>query len=290
MPQKIPPTISGIERDPSNDADYTERNVESFVERVQNDSRYPATAAGDAIEARASHYESVRDDDKRPRREQLKGVNERLALHREPDRADLVPAETVRTWVALDARDIKALDGLVREESAIRVYENAARNPVYRETLKERFPDLRAEANGAYSNYERQITEKEIRKGADMKISASVSPIGGASVSINTNSTSDGQRQEREVRIEDEREMDRARLEAFFNQDREKSIRQFPELKTAYALRDASQAFANERLRDPAMSKQFQDMTDSFIRDRLDRGQQIPELKGSREQEVEVSR
>jgi hypothetical protein len=289
-----------VERQADLDGDATrfdhqrlaDREVEHFIERIRNDARFPVTAAGYAIEARATHYETVRNEDQRPRRDLISksDTSARLALMRKADRADLVPSETVRTWVDLDARDIQALDGVVREESAIRVYENATRNPVYRETLNERFPDLRAEANGAYSEYEREIIDKEVRKGADMEISASVSPLGGASVSLSTHSSEGSQRQDREVRREDDREMDRARLEAFFHQDRERSLRHFPDLRTAYALRDASQDFANERLRDTAIRQQFQDMTDSFIRDRLARGEAIAELRGSREHEIDTSR
>ena len=75
------------------------------------------------------------------------------------------------------------------------------------------------------------------------------------------------------------REEDRARLEAFAAQKRQDALLRYPELKRAYDLQDASNAFRHQHISDPASSADFQKLTDDFIRQKLRRGEVLPEIK-----------
>lgn len=80
----------------------------------------------------------------------------------------------------------------------------------------------------------------------------------------------------------------RDRLKAYEGRTRFAAISEFPELKKAFTIEDASQRFAAKFIKDAAYRLKFERITKDYIRGHLLRDQPLPELirhRGVRELE-----
>lgn len=70
-----------------------------------------------------------------------------------------------------------------------------------------------------------------------------------------------------------------ARLEAYQTMQRSEALQRYPELRQAYELRDASDRFRRDNLKDPDDSRRFAKLTDDYIRKSITQGAKLPEVK-----------
>lgn len=233
-------------------------------------------------------------------------------------------AALAHKWAAIDAADLRHVKGQEYREDVVDHFNNNRHmSSRYDVTLQAEHRSTYAEA----TDYERRqaalISAKEDRKILDAQSMGIWPPPGrnDAGRSDATHPVADGlgeilvdiTRQARDPRsatrgaapmsetIETRpdstassiaasvREEDRARMEAYTSMKRQEALQKFPELQRAYDLQDASNAFRAQNIPDASASAQFQKMTDEYIRQKLTRGEVLPEIK-QRSQDQERDR
>ena len=70
----------------------------------------------------------------------------------------------------------------------------------------------------------------------------------------------------------------RDRLKAYEGRNRSAAISEYPELKKAFTIEDASKRFAVKFIKDATYRSKFERITKDYIRDRLMRDAPLPEL------------
>ena len=213
-------------------------------------------------------------------------------------------AKLVQKWAQVDASDLRHVKGWeYREDAADHLNNNRAMSGRYDVTLQAEHRSTYAEA----SDYERRqavlVAEKEdrkLREAEDMGLmgpgdripneglAEPFHPIArDARDSTRTTRGVDLMSEILETRTDNTatsvaasvREEDRARMEAYTSMKRQEALQKFPELQRAYDLQDASNAFRAQNSPDAGASSHFQKMTDEYIRQKLVRGEVLPEIK-----------